>query len=45
MFIIGMNEFGTELNGVGMCRECGNCTKEHSSTIDDAVDIIESSIV
>jgi hypothetical protein len=21
-----------------MCKECGNCSKEHSRTIDDAID-------
>jgi hypothetical protein len=23
---------------MNMCKECGNCSKEHSRTIDDAVD-------
>jgi hypothetical protein len=24
-----------------MCRECGDCSKEHTRTIDDAVDAVE----
>lgn len=28
-----------------MCKDCGNCAKEHSRTIDDAVDeILDSPI-
>jgi hypothetical protein len=28
-----------------MCKECGNCSKEHSRTVDDAVDeVLDSSI-
>jgi len=26
-----------------MCKECGNCTKEHTNTIDDAIDKVEAS--
>jgi hypothetical protein len=26
-----------------MCISCGNCSKEHSKTIDDAVDAVEES--
>lgn len=25
-----------------MCKECGNCSKEHDKTIDDSIDIVES---
>jgi len=28
-----------------MCRECGNCSKEHSSSIDDAIDVVLDSTV
>ena len=29
-----------------MCRECGNCSQEHSKTIDDSMDqIIDSPIL
>lgn len=27
--------------GITMCKECGNCTKEHDRTIDDSIDIVE----
>lgn len=26
-----------------MCKICGNCSQEHSKTIDDAVDAVEES--
>lgn len=28
--------------GIIMCKECGNCTKEHDKTIDDSIDIVEN---
>jgi hypothetical protein len=28
-----------------MCKECGNCSKEHTKTIDDSIDIVEASII
>ena len=29
-----------------MCKDCGNCSKEHTASLDDAIDlIIDSSIV
>jgi hypothetical protein len=40
-----MNVVGIRLNGEEMCRDCGNCTKEHYPTIDDAVDRIEESSI
>ena len=40
MSVVGIKYLGAE-----MCRECGNCTKQHSSTIDDAVDKIEESSI
>lgn len=38
-----MNVDGIRLNGVEMCRSCGNCSSEHSKNIDDAVDAVEES--
>lgn len=40
-----MSVAGIKLSGEEMCRECGSCTKEHSPTIDDAVDRIEESSI
>lgn len=40
-----MSVDGTRYHGEEMCRECGSCTKEHSPTIDDAVDRIEESSI
>jgi hypothetical protein len=28
-----------------MCKECGNCSKEHTASIDDGVDFIEANPV
>ena len=28
-----------------MCKECGNCSKEHTPNIDDGVDFIEANPV
>lgn len=25
-----------------MCKECGNCSKEHDKTIDDSIDVTEA---
>jgi hypothetical protein len=27
---------------VKMCKDCGNCSSEHSRTIDDAVDALDN---
>lgn len=40
-----MSVDGITFSGAEMCRECGSCTKEHSPTIDDAVDRIEESSI
>lgn len=34
-----------EKRGISMCKECGNCTKEHTKTIDEAIDIVEDSVI
>jgi hypothetical protein len=28
-----------------MCKDCGNCSKEHTFTIDTSVDKIEESVI
>ena len=28
-----------------MCKECGDCTKEHQKTIDDSIDIVDDLII
>ena len=27
-----------------MCKDCGNCSKEHGRTLDDAIDEVEGSV-
>lgn len=40
-----MSVGGIILNGGDMCKQCGNCTKEHQVSIDDAVDTVEESSI
>ena len=28
-----------------MCKQCGNCSKEHNTSLDDAVDSILDSVI
>jgi hypothetical protein len=28
-----------------VCKDCGNCSKEHSTSLDDAVDLILDSVI
>jgi hypothetical protein len=40
-----MNVAGIKLGGEEMCRNCGDCRKQHQLTIDDAIDAIEDSSI
>ena len=42
-----MSVVGIKLNGEEnkMCLNCGNCSKEHQSNIDDAMDAVLDSII
>jgi ribosomal protein L32 len=40
-----MSVVGIKLNGVEMCRNCGDCKKQHTLTIDDAIDAIEDTLI
>lgn len=40
-----MSVVGTRLDGEEMCRNCGDCRKQHQLTIDDAIDAIEDSSI
>jgi hypothetical protein len=40
-----MSVVGIKLNGDAMCRNCGNCSKEHQVDIDDAIDVVLDSCV
>lgn len=31
----------TVVGELTMCKECGNCNKEHTKSLDDAIDIVE----
>lgn len=40
-----MSVDGIKLNGAEMCRNCGDCRKQHELNIDDAIDAIENSYI
>jgi hypothetical protein len=41
-----MNVVGIKFNGAEtMCKNCGDCTKQHEWSIDDGVDSVEDQIV
>ena len=41
-----MSVDGIKFNGVErMCKQCGNCTKQHEWSVDDAIDKVEESAI